>query len=698
MPKPMDKKSLVAKLKQLEGLTPDERAELINLLNTKKKYGLVWEDKPEDVEELLRTHLPVLREVVERRITPPQPSPKGRESALNENNANLQGIKSETNATQTLLFDIQVDQIDSSTSKTKKIQNEQTGNLQNEQQLQQPNLPPLGGGLGRGVNHILIEGDNLHALTALTFTYEGKIDVIYIDPPYNTGNKDFKYNDAFVDKEDSYRHSKWLSFINKRLQIAKRLLKDNGVIFVSIDENESHNLRLLMDEIFGETNFIEQLVWNKRIPKNDKGIGNIHEYILLYSNNYNSEHVFLQKKEGIEDVNEFVLNLKRKKIPIPEAEKEIKRYYKKNDYDRGITLYNSFNEEYRLWGKINVSWPNAKTFGPRYDVLHPATNKPCKVPDRGWRWTPETFNSLLDYQNTVKLHDGSYVCGRIWFAKDENTQPSSIKFLDEVNDFLLRSIISTKSDGGNELLDIIGQSKFDYPKPSDLIHRLINSVGSKEIKILDFFAGSGTTLHATMQLNAEDGGNRQCILVTNNENNICEEVTYERNKRVIQGYTNAKGVQVAGLANNNLRYYRTEFVPSTKTEQNKRQLTQASTDLLCIKEDCYTEITEDKGLNPLQCRIFTNDTGKYMAVVYHSRTQWEVYAQLIGVLKSLENRTEKVKLYAFSPEKETLIDDFVEVEELIEAVPLPEAIYNAYRATFRTLKLDKKMPAPNPSR
>lgn len=142
--------------------------------------------------------------------------------------------------------------------------------------------------------------------------------------------------------------------------------------------------------------------------------------------------------------------------------------------------------------------------------------------------------------------------------------------------------------------------------------------------------------------------------------------------------------------NNNLRYYRTEFVPSTKTEQNKRQLTQASTDLLCIKEDCYTEITEDKGLNPLQCRIFTNDTGKFMAVVYHSRTQWEVYAQLIGVIKSLENRTEKVKLYAFSPEKETLIDDFIEIEELIEAVPLPEAIYNAYRATFRTLKLDKQ--------
>ena len=176
----IDKSELISKLQTLEGLTNDERSSLIGLLREHKKYGLVWEDKPEDVEERLRESLPVLREVKDKAI------------------------------------------------------------LSDE-----PDAP----------NHILIEGDNLEALTALSYTHEGKIDVIYIDPPYNTGNKDFVYNDSFVDSEDSYRHSKWLSFMNKRLKIAKKLLSDKGVIFISIDENEVAQLRILADEI------LDRLIW-----------------------------------------------------------------------------------------------------------------------------------------------------------------------------------------------------------------------------------------------------------------------------------------------------------------------------------------------------------------------------------------------------------------------------------------------------
>lgn len=184
----MNKQDLISKIKQLDGISQDERAYLINLVNTKKKYGLVWEDKPEEVEEQLRDNLPVLKEVKDKAI-----------------------INGEDNP-----------------------------------------------------NHILIEGDNLHALTALTFTHEGKIDVIYIDPPYNTGNKDFKYNDSFVDKEDSYRHSKWLSFMNKRLKIARQLLSEKGVIFISIDENECYQLKLLCDEVFGQVNFIADHIWKSK--------------------------------------------------------------------------------------------------------------------------------------------------------------------------------------------------------------------------------------------------------------------------------------------------------------------------------------------------------------------------------------------------------------------------------------------------
>ena len=713
----MDKQSLLAKIKDSENLTPDERSYLVELLNTTKKYGLVWEDKPEDAEELLRTHLPVLKEVVERRITPPQPSktppqpsPKGRESALNENTANLQGIKSEIYATQTLLFDTDVEQNESIEPQIKNFQNEQlenlqneqdSRNLQNEQQMQEPTLPPQRGGLARGVssgegrggapNHILIEGDNLHALTALTFTHEGKVDVIYIDPPYNTGNKDFKYNDTFVDKEDGYRHSKWLSFMHKRLEIAKKLMKDTCVILISIDDNEIAPLYMLCNEIFGEDNFMANFIWRGGKRNAAKFISTSHEYMLFFVKNLNSINSsnisFKVKKEGLNEIykkHKELVNLY--KSDYEKMSFELKKWYKELPDSNPI----KDNSQYCNIDSKGVYFASDISRGggggPKWDIINPKTGNIVKTPSRGWAYS-KIEDIFKDIENDlIHFNDDGVPC-RKSYLKEKETQLIETVFYKD------------RRAASKRFREIMGDEIFDFPKDEEIISNFIKALSQeKNAIILDFFAGSGTTLHATMQLNAEDGGNRQCILVTNNENNICEEVTYERNKRVIEGYTNAKGLQVAGLVNNNLRYYRTEFVPSTKTEQNKRQLTQASTDLLCIKEDCYTEITENKGLNPLQCRIFTNDTGKYMAVVYHSRTQWEVYAQLISVMKLLENRTEKVKLYAFSPEKETLIEDFVEVEELIEAVPLPEAIYNAYRATFRTLKLDKKLPAPNPSR
>lgn len=210
----MDKIALKNKIRALEGLTNDEKAALLELLNKQKKYGLVWEDKPEDVEERLRDELPVLKEVKERFIS-----------------------------------------------------------------SEDPEAP----------NHILIEGDNLEALTALTYTHAGKIDVIYIDPPYNTGNKDFIYNDSFVDSEDSFRHSKWLSFMNKRLKLAKGLLSDKGVIFISIDDNEQAQLKLLCDEIFEEANFITNFPRiTKASGKTTDKIASNHDYLLVYAKQINN--------------------------------------------------------------------------------------------------------------------------------------------------------------------------------------------------------------------------------------------------------------------------------------------------------------------------------------------------------------------------------------------------------------------------
>lgn len=382
--------------------------------------------------------------------------------------------------------------------------------------------------------NLLIKGDNLEVLKHLSGAYREQVKMIYIDPPYNTGSDGFVYADdrkftvdelsrmAGIDEEQATRvldftnsksnsHSAWLTFMYPRLYVARRLLRDDGVIFVSIDDNEQAQLKLLMDEVFGEDCFVECISWNKRIPKNDKGIGNIHESILLYVKNNSRSPLFTMRKDGLKDVYELLEKLKRNKIPLPEAEVEIKKLYKKNGYDRGITLYRHLTEDYRLWGKINMSWPNAETFGDKYKVLHPITGKPVKIPDRGWRWVEETFNSeamLINgsYQNTKTLHDGSVVCGRIWFAPNELTQPSSINYLDDVNNLLLRSILSTKSDGGVELENLFeGKSYFSYPKPTSLIKTLAGSIPWQANEIcLDFFAGSGTTAHAVMELNVEE--------------------------------------------------------------------------------------------------------------------------------------------------------------------------------------------------
>lgn len=435
--------------------------------------------------------------------------------------------------------------------------------------------------------NVIIEGENLEVLKLLSTGYREKIKCIYIDPPYNTG-KDFVYADNYTQDKKAYWedsgvvengvkidtntetdgrfHSNWLNMMYSRLLIARSLLRNDGVLFVSIDNNEAPHLRKLCDEVFGEENFIECITWNKRIPKNDKGIGNIHEYILIYVKDCTLKHEFTMRKEGLEEIEELILKLKNKKVPIPDAECEIKKLYKKRDFDRGITLYNSLNEDYRLWGKINMSWPNSDTFGPTYEVKHPKTKKSVKIPDRGWRWKEDTFNEAAglikgQYQSITELHDGSFMCGKIWFSKDENTQPSSITYFDEVESFLLRSILSTKSDGGIELEKIFeGKSFFSYPKPSSLLQLLFNSFQINDGDyFLDFFGGSGTTGHAIVELNKVDDKNRKFILIqlpeaTDEKGEAYKagfkkisDITIERNKRVIEKIIEEKKNQQPNL-------------------------------------------------------------------------------------------------------------------------------------------------------
>ena len=493
----IDRAALRQKIQQLEGLTDEERAALMELAAT-KRYGLVWEEREEAVEERLREELPVLIEDKDLRI---------------ENSADAP-------------------------------------------------------------NHILIEGDNLEALTALSYTHEGKVDVIYIDPPYNTGNKDFVYNDSFVDSEDSYRHSKWLSFMSKRLRIAKQLLSDRGVIFISIDDNEQANLKLLCDEVFGERNFTGQLIIKTATDNNPSQINTEHEYMLCYCSNKYLQDNWKRTSQAAKNIIEKYNELRNQELDIPQIQKELRKWIKANKESLPqVAHYNNVDANGVYSSSGNSSNPHPG--GYMYDIIHPVTHKPCPKPQNGWRWPLSTFEE----------YDGQ---GEIEWGIDETTQPHVKKRIETSTEYL-RTLIYEDNRGTTlalaEMFD--GVKVFDNPKPIKVISKVIDFASDSTSTILDFFAGSGTTLHAVMQLNKEDGGKRQCILVTNNENNICREVTYERNKRVIEGYTTPKGAKVEGLKDNNLRYYRTRLLPRERTNRNMRMLVAAATDLLCIKEKFF---------------------------------------------------------------------------------------------------------------
>ena len=362
-----------------------------------------------------------------------------------------------------------------------------------------------------GEMNFLIEGDNLAALKLLEKTHRGKIDLIYIDPPYNTGNKDFIYNDSFVDKTDGYRHSKWLSFMEKRLKLAKRLMSRNGIIYVSIDDNEQAQLRMLMDDIWGENNFIGTIAWESKTKCQNtktarKQFQRKWEYILLYKNK-SGRYEFILEEVGYHT-------------------------YDKKD-NKG---------EYR---EKEIEQMSASGMRGRTTMVFPILGV---MPRKGFQWkygkeTVEEFSErgdleLIDGKPSFRIRpeDDTAKCKPYWSLIDKS--------------------YGTGESANTELKQIIGPNDFETVKPHRLIEYLIGRVSSStnDSVILDFFAGSGTTGHAVMRLNAEDGGKRKFILVTNNENGICEKITYERLKRVI-----AKEKYAARL-----KYLKVDYVPITE--------------------------------------------------------------------------------------------------------------------------------------
>lgn len=645
-----DRANLIKRISTIEGLTDNERSALLGLLRENKSYGLVWEDKPEDIEERLRDEFPILTEVPERAI-----------------------ISEDKDAP----------------------------------------------------NHILIEGDNLEALATLAYTHEGKIDVIYIDPPYNRGENDFKYNDKFIDKDNPFRHSLWLNFMCKRLKLAKKLLKDDGVIIIHIDEHEYNALNLLLEtEIFSRNNSLGTIIWNKMNPKGDaKEVASMHEYIILYAKN---KDLFLKScvtltrdKPNAETIIRKAKKLFSKlgKSAIPEdvisaikpfnyddkilqefavtydlelINKEFQSWLSKSSFGKGEKAYKYISSNGRVFRSVSMAWPNKEKAPDDYwiPIKHPITGLDCPLPSKGWRNPSHTMNMLLGDNEPYKIA-GLLIKGDIVFSQKKNGElniPERIYYLDEN---LTENVPSIYNDGTSDdsLLSNIGVS-FEYPKTVSVASYLLKNIKADFRTVLDFFAGSGTTLHSTMQLNSEDGGHRQCILVTNNENNICEEVTYKRNKKVINGYKTPKGEEVPGLTKNNLRYYRTGFVGRSRSMQNMRKLVNLATDMLCIKEDLYTEQTTfgEQKTHKGVFRYF-DDGNKKMLIIYRE----EAIDELVDIIYDMDV-DQPIKVYVFSPSEDPWEGSFEDVSDKVELCALPQAIYNTYRRILPKKKDAVVMP------
>ncbi len=467
-------------LEKLKELNNDENihtiTEIENALN-EKKYGLVWEEHSEKVDDMLEHNIPIFVEDEKRKIT-----------------AN-----------------------------------------------------------GDEPYNFLLEGDNLHSLKLLEKTHKGKIDVIYIDPPYNTGNKDFIYDDSFVDKTDGYAHSKWLSFIERRLIIARELLSDAGVIFISIDDNEQAQLRLLCDEVFNERNILSthhiQVRYDNKSLNEKNEWQPVMEYIYIYA----KDKLKFKANQPYDEYNidKFIYSIKElsngEEIYLGGKRVEI---FKKDEWVIEKSLEGKTNLLKETWASGSVLKGNTSgKFFDTYISNRKEIDGLCclyKVEGIGEDGLGYRYFTGPQKANSIR---GKFYSGVPLERLDELNKGISKKYKAITNNY------DFSADFGNIRHE--GGIGFNSgKKPIKLLKMLVNYHRSNSIIVLDFFAGSGTTGHAVMQLNKEDGGDRKYILCTNNENNICEQITYQRLKNIQEDLPH------------NLKYYKTKFVPKFSAEED----------------------------------------------------------------------------------------------------------------------------------
>ena len=373
--------------------------------------------------------------------------------------------------------------------------------------------------------NIYISGDNLDALKHLLKSYAGKVKCIYIDPPYNTGSDGFVYNDSFkftpeelekklsIDEDEAKRildltsrgsstHSAWLMFMSPRLQLARQFLSKNGVAFISIDENEQANLKLLCDYIFGEDNFLGTIVWNNATDNNPTNIAIEHEYILCFARD--KESLESEWKSNISDIKELLIRIGNEftsKYEGEELQKVWKKWYRENKKQLGpFDDYKFIDEGGVYTGSRSVHNPGKE--GYRYDIIHPITKKPCTQPLMGYRFPETSMQKLINE-------------GRILFGDDESKLVEIKLYASEYQDKFSSVYEYDSRAGANELKKLFPEAKqiFKNPKPIDVVEHILSYIDAEDLYIMDFFGGSSTTAHAIMQLNQKQNTKLRYIMV-----------------------------------------------------------------------------------------------------------------------------------------------------------------------------------------
>ncbi|MBR3123804.1 MAG: site-specific DNA-methyltransferase [Prevotella sp.] len=520
--------------------------------------------------------------------------------------------------------------------------------------------------------HILIEGDNYHALKSLNYTHQGIIDIIYIDPPYNTGNDGFKYKDSrFLDEypdgtkiptNHPLRHSVWLSFMRKRLLLVQNILKNDGVIFISIGDDELSNLTVLCDSLFERVAIVPRIA--KRGSDQGTHFRPTKDYVLVYTKN----------KSALKGFMDCLMSEER---TYPYTDENGRKYRK------GHSLYQASLDPMR-------GCRNQRYFIEAPDgtlIIPPGDNFPEEKVDGGkqvpqnrsdkvWRWSDKSYMAnkdiiMFDKSARSPLVDsnGKHTDWNVYEKKFKDEELENVE--NPLPNDVLYDFINTLGTTRLSKIDI----DFQYSKPFELVKYLIQITNkSKNALILDFFAGSGTTMEATLQLNEDDGGNRQCILCQEDENNICQNITYERNKRIMNGYTSSSGIITIPIGNS-LKYYKTAFVgknhPKAATDDDKLVLAKKAGCLLSLAENTLyeTEVTD-------YYQIFNDEKGRWTCIYFQE--DYSRFEEFRKKVLALDGKEKSVYVFCWTDGAEFATE--FEFEKNVTVKSIPQPILDIYKS------------------